>query len=74
LAHARRVFDRLTAIRDPGAVPCFGFLGIAHTVGQVLERLPCAACDDLEAVVAYDADARRLATEVVASTSHGMPA
>lgn len=51
-----------------------GFLGIAHTVGQVLERLPCAACDDLEAVVAYDADARRLANEVVASTGHGMPA
>ena len=50
------------------------FLGIARTVGRVLERLPCSACDDLEAVVAYDADARRVAGEVVASTGHGMSA
>lgn len=51
-----------------------GFLGIAHTVGQVLDRLPGAACDDLEAVMAYDTDARRLAAEIVAETGFGVPA
>src|SRR5438105_3259748 len=30
LAHARRVFDRRAAIRDPGFVPCLGLFGIAH--------------------------------------------
>ena len=51
-----------------------GFLGIARTVGQVLERLAGAACDDLEAVIAYDTDARRLAAEIVAATGFGVPA
>ena len=50
-----------------------GFLGIARTVGQVLERWPGAACDDLEAVMAYDTDARRLAAEIVAATGFGVP-
>ena len=40
-----------------------GFLDIARTVGQVLERLTGAPCDDLEAVLAYDAEARRLAAD-----------
>src|SRR5688572_21477682 len=30
LAHARRVFDRCAAIRDPGFVPCLDLFGIAH--------------------------------------------
>ncbi|MEK0081637.1 1-deoxy-D-xylulose-5-phosphate reductoisomerase [Benzoatithermus flavus] len=44
-----------------------GFLGIARTVGQVLERLAGAVVDDLDAVVAYDAEARRMAAAVVAT-------
>jgi 1-deoxy-D-xylulose-5-phosphate reductoisomerase len=42
-----------------------GFLEIARVVGQVLERMPALACDDLETVVGYDAEARRVAAEVV---------
>jgi 1-deoxy-D-xylulose-5-phosphate reductoisomerase len=45
-----------------------GFLGIARTVGQVLERLTGSPGDDLDAAVAYDAEARRLAAEIVASS------
>lgn len=44
-----------------------GFLGIARTVGRVLERLAGAVVDDLDAVVAYDAEARRMAAAVVAT-------
>jgi 1-deoxy-D-xylulose-5-phosphate reductoisomerase len=44
-----------------------GFLGIARTVGQVLERLGGAPCDDLAAVLAYDVEARRLAAEILVS-------
>jgi 1-deoxy-D-xylulose-5-phosphate reductoisomerase len=44
------------------------FLGIARTVGQVLERLTGPPGADLEATVAYDAEARRLAAEIVASS------
>lgn len=38
-----------------------GFLGIARTVAQVLDDLPAAPCDDLDAVLTYDAAARRTA-------------
>lgn len=50
-----------------------GFLGIARTVGQVLERLEAGAVDDLDAVVAYDAEARRMAAAVVATIEGGGP-
>lgn len=43
-----------------------GFLGIARTVGRVLERMPPAACGGLDAVLACDAEARRVAAAVVA--------
>ncbi|MFO1046433.1 MAG: 1-deoxy-D-xylulose-5-phosphate reductoisomerase [Geminicoccaceae bacterium] len=42
-----------------------GFLEIAHTVEQVLERAGTAACDDLDAVLANDALGRRLAAQVL---------
>ena len=42
-----------------------GFLDIARTVGAVLDRVPSASCDDLEAVLAYDAEARRLTAELL---------
>jgi 1-deoxy-D-xylulose-5-phosphate reductoisomerase len=42
-----------------------GFLGIARTVGQVLERMPASPCDDLDTVLAYDAEARRVAGSVI---------
>jgi 1-deoxy-D-xylulose-5-phosphate reductoisomerase len=50
-----------------------GFLGIARTVEQVLERLAGTAADDLDAVMAYDADARRMAAAVVAMIEGGGP-
>jgi 1-deoxy-D-xylulose-5-phosphate reductoisomerase len=50
-----------------------GFLGIAHTVGQVLDGLSGVACDDLDAVVAYDAEARRLAAKIVETVGAGAP-
>src|SRR5688572_4603653 len=37
LSHARWVFDRRAAIRDPGFVPCLGLFGIAH---REAERAP----------------------------------
>jgi 1-deoxy-D-xylulose-5-phosphate reductoisomerase len=42
-----------------------GFLDIAHAVGSVLERAPAAACDDLESILAYDAEARRMTAELL---------
>ena len=42
-----------------------GFLDIARTVGAVLDRVPSTSCDDLEAVLAYDAEARRLTAELL---------
>ena len=50
-----------------------GFLDIARTVGAVLERLPARPCDDLDAVLAYDAEARRLAAELAAASRAGVP-
>jgi 1-deoxy-D-xylulose-5-phosphate reductoisomerase len=49
-----------------------GFLAIARTVGAVLERLPARPCDDLDAVLAYDADARRTAAEMLATVAGGV--
>ena len=49
-----------------------GFAGIAGTVAQVLERLAGEPCDDLEAVVAYDMEARRVAAGMLASTGAGV--
>lgn len=49
-----------------------GFLDIARTVGQVLERMLPAACDDLEAVHAYDAEARQVAASVIAQAGHAL--
>jgi 1-deoxy-D-xylulose-5-phosphate reductoisomerase len=49
-----------------------GFLDIARTVGRVLEQLAGAPCDDLDAVIAYDAEARRLAAEILASAGAGV--
>lgn len=51
-----------------------GFLGIAETVQRVLDRFADAVCDDLEAVLACDAEARRSAAEVVRSLGCGVPA
>ena len=42
-----------------------GFLDIARTVGSVLERIGPASCDDLDTVLAYDAEARRLSQELL---------
>jgi 1-deoxy-D-xylulose-5-phosphate reductoisomerase len=50
-----------------------GFLGIARTVGQVLERMADVAAADLEAVMAYDAEARRMAAAIVATIGGGGP-
>jgi 1-deoxy-D-xylulose-5-phosphate reductoisomerase len=46
-----------------------GFLDIARTVEAVLARVPSVACDDLESVLAYDAEARRRTTEIMPSTA-----
>jgi 1-deoxy-D-xylulose-5-phosphate reductoisomerase len=42
-----------------------GFLDIARTVGCVLERVADAPCHDLDSVLAYDAEARRVTAEVL---------
>ena len=42
-----------------------GFLDIARTVGRVLERVADAPCHDLDSVLAYDAEARRVTAEVL---------
>jgi 1-deoxy-D-xylulose 5-phosphate reductoisomerase len=42
-----------------------GFLDIVRTVGYVLERVAPAQCDDLDTVLAYDAEARRLTDELL---------
>ena len=42
-----------------------GFLGIARTVGRVLERAADVACDDLDSILAYDAEARRVTVEML---------
>jgi 1-deoxy-D-xylulose-5-phosphate reductoisomerase len=42
-----------------------GFLDIARTVGSVLEQVGPASCDDLDTVLAYDAEARRLTQELL---------
>ena len=49
-----------------------GFLDIARTVETVLERCPAGACDDLETILAYDAEARRLTAELLPVAS-GVP-
>jgi 1-deoxy-D-xylulose-5-phosphate reductoisomerase len=49
-----------------------GFLDIARVVGSVLERMPSSPCDDLETVLAYDAEARRVTAEFLAAVS-GLP-
>ena len=67
VACAPLVFGRY----ELGLLINIGFLGIACTVGQVLERLTGSPGDDLDAAVAYDAEARRLAAEIVASSSPG---
>ena len=46
-----------------------GFLDIARTVGSVLERVGPASCDDLDSVLAYDAEARRLTQELLVGKS-----
>ena len=42
-----------------------GFLGIARTVGRVLDRVADVPCDDLDSILAYDAEARRLTVEML---------
>ncbi len=49
-----------------------GFLDIARTVGSVLERVGPATCDDLDTVLAYDGEARRLTQERLVGMG-GMP-
>ena len=48
-----------------------GFLDIARTVGSVLERIGPASCDDLDTVLAYDAEARRLSQELLTGLGGG---
>ena len=42
-----------------------GFLGIARTVGRVLDRVADVPCDDLDSILAYDAEARRVTVEML---------
>ena len=42
-----------------------GFLDIARTVGRVLDRVADAPCHDLDSVLAYDAEARRVTAELL---------
>lgn len=49
-----------------------GFLDIARTVETVLERCPAGDCDDLETILAYDAETRRLTAELL-SVASGVP-
>jgi 1-deoxy-D-xylulose-5-phosphate reductoisomerase len=42
-----------------------GFLGIARTVGRVLDRVADVPCDDLDSILAYDAEARRVTVELL---------
>ena len=49
-----------------------GFLDIARAVESVLEQIPSGSCDDLETVLAYDAEARRLTAELLL-TADGVP-
>jgi 1-deoxy-D-xylulose-5-phosphate reductoisomerase len=42
-----------------------GFLGVARTVGRVLDRVADVPCDDLDSILAYDAEARRVTVELL---------
>jgi 1-deoxy-D-xylulose-5-phosphate reductoisomerase len=49
---------------------CLSFMGISQVVAQTLDALPVADIPDLDAVLAADQSARRIAAEVVSRLSH----
>jgi len=49
------------------------FLGIARTVARVLDELASTACDDLDAVLAHDAAARRAAASLLGFAAAAAP-